>query len=90
MIPREKSYRFPQPGSEPLNHPPVIIGTGPAGLFCGLMLARSGYRPVLLERGEDVDTRQQKVKYFWETGTLDLRSNVQFGEGGAGTFQTVN
>lgn len=82
----EPEYRFPEAGKTPLAHPPVIIGTGPAGLFCGLMLACHGYRPILLERGEDVDTRRKKVDDFWNTGTLDMRSNVQFGEGGAGTF----
>ncbi len=83
---QEKPYRFPEYGTEPLTEPPVIIGSGPAGLFCGLMLARHGYRPLLLERGEDVDARRRKVDRFWETGELDVRSNVQFGEGGAGTF----
>jgi uncharacterized FAD-dependent dehydrogenase len=82
----EPEYHFPESGSREMAHRPVIIGTGPAGLFCGLMLARHGYRPLLLERGEDVDTRQKKVDHFWETGELDTRSNVQFGEGGAGTF----
>lgn len=85
-IAREAAYRFPQGGGEELKERPLIIGTGPAGLFCGLMLARHGYRPILLERGEDVDTRKQKVDSFWESGKLDARSNVQFGEGGAGTF----
>lgn len=82
----ETFYQFPESGTLPMNARPVIIGSGPAGLFCGLMLARHGYRPLILERGEDVETRQKKVDHFWETGTLDLRSNVQFGEGGAGTF----
>lgn len=85
-ISRETAYRFPTCGSEKMNRRPVIIGTGPAGLFCGLMLARHGYKPVLLERGEDVDVRKQKVETFWVSGKLDVRSNVQFGEGGAGTF----
>lgn len=85
-IGQEPAYRFPPCGKEELKTRPLIIGTGPAGLFCGLMLARHGYRPILLERGEDVDTRKQKVEAFWNTGTLDERSNVQFGEGGAGTF----
>lgn len=82
----EKTYQFPGPGEEILNHPPVIVGCGPAGLFCGLMLARAGYCPVVLERGEDVDARNKKVSEFWLTGVLDAQSNVQFGEGGAGTF----
>ncbi len=83
---QETVYRLPKPGEEPLKSRPVIVGMGPAGLFCGLMLARAGYRPVLLERGEDIETRTAKVAQFWETGRLDPSSNVQFGEGGAGTF----
>lgn len=82
----QKPYRFPKNGITPLPGPPVIIGTGPAGLFCGYLLAKHGYRPVLLERGEDVDTRTQTVEAFWNGGQLDAESNVQFGEGGAGTF----
>lgn len=83
---REKPYVFPRSGTGRLEHAPVIVGMGPAGLFCGLMLARAGYGPVILEQGMDVDTRQKQVARFWETGELDVRSNVQFGEGGAGTF----
>lgn len=79
-------YRFPKCGDKPLKKPIVIIGMGPAGLFCGYMLAKHGYRPILLERGQDVDSRTEKVRAFWETGVLDTQSNVQFGEGGAGTF----
>ncbi len=82
----EVPYVFPSSGSEPLPYRPVIIGTGPAGLFCGLWLARAGYRPLLFERGEDVDSRRAGVEHFWESGDLDPESNVQFGEGGAGTF----
>ncbi len=65
---------------------PVIIGTGPAGLFCGYFLAKAGFAPILLERGEDVDTRMEDVEQFWKEGVLKPESNVQFGEGGAGTF----
>lgn len=83
---REKPYVFPKPGEEMLFSPPIIVGAGPAGLFAGLMLARAGYCPVILERGEDVDSRRKRVDEFWKTGKLDVRSNVQFGEGGAGTF----
>ena len=85
-IAQEPRYRFPESGSVLPGHPPVIVGTGPAGLFCGLMLAKYGYRPLLVERGTDVDTRIQDVARFWETGELNPLSNVQFGEGGAGTF----
>ncbi len=65
---------------------PVIIGTGPAGLFCALMLAEHGFKPIVFERGEAVEKRMESVKTFWEGGTLKKDSNVQFGEGGAGTF----
>lgn len=80
------------PASEPvagqsiLQQRPVVIGAGPAGLFAALLLAERGYRPLLLERGQDVDTRTADVELFWQTGILNVRSNVQFGEGGAGTF----
>ncbi len=66
--------------------PIVIVGTGPGGLFCGYFLALHGYKPILLERGKCVEERQRDVDVFWETGKLDPESNVQFGEGGAGTF----
>lgn len=82
----EKPYIFPKSGEQELGERPVIIGMGPAGLFCGYMLAKHGYRPILLERGFDVETRTKAVEEFWESGTLDPESNVQFGEGGAGTF----
>lgn len=65
---------------------PVIVGFGPAGMFAGLVLAMAGCRPLILERGEDAVSRQEKVSRFWQTGELDPQSNVQFGEGGAGTF----
>ena len=79
-------YVFPAPGKRELMHRPVIVGMGPAGLFCGYMLALHGYAPILLERGRDVDARTEDVKKFWESGVLNTKSNVQFGEGGAGTF----
>ena len=86
MLIKEKQYQFPQPGETPLIHPPVIVGSGPAGLFCGWYLAKAGYCPVILERGEEADKRQKTVENFWKNGVLDPESNVQFGEGGAGTF----
>lgn len=79
-------YRMEVSGRERLKERPVVVGCGPAGLFCAYMLAKAGYRPLVLERGEDVRSRRRDVEQFWETGILDVRSNVQFGEGGAGTF----
>ncbi|MCM1045428.1 MAG: NAD(P)-binding protein [Candidatus Gastranaerophilales bacterium] len=80
------TYQFPVAGSKRQTHPVVIVGAGPAGLFCGYFLALHGYRPILLERGKDVEARKRDVERFWQTGVLDETSNVQFGEGGAGTF----
>lgn len=73
-------------GEKRLLHKPIIVGMGPAGIFAGLLLARKGYEPVIFERGEDVDTRTKTVEHFWKSGELNCESNVQFGEGGAGTF----
>ncbi|ABZ84096.1 conserved hypothetical protein [Heliomicrobium modesticaldum Ice1] len=73
-------------GSEPLTRRPVIVGAGPCGYFAALKLAEAGFKPILLERGYDVDRRAADVDRFWETGKLRADSNVQFGEGGAGTF----
>ncbi len=81
----ETPYRLPAPVSPP-ERPPVVVGAGPGGLFCALALARCGARPILIERGRDVERRRRDVERFWETGRLDGESNVQFGEGGAGAF----
>lgn len=81
----EVKYRFPVSGYSG-GIRPVIVGMGPAGLFCGYMLAKAGFRPILLERGRAVEERMKDVECFWNTGSLNTESNVQFGEGGAGTF----
>lgn len=86
VISEQVEYHFPQSGVQKLSERPVIIGMGPAGLFCGYMLAIHGYKPIILERGCDVETRTKDVENFWNGGVLKPESNVQFGEGGAGTF----
>ena len=78
-------YRAPKAGSAPAKRP-VVVGFGPGGMFAALILAMAGQKPIVLERGEDAATRHEKVEKFWSTGELDEKSNVQFGEGGAGTF----
>jgi len=82
----DESYQPVSPGHEPLRHRPVIVGSGPAGLFAALVLAQAGYRPIVLERGKPVHDRCRDVERFWRDGVLDPESNAQFGEGGAGTF----
>lgn len=85
-----KSYTYTEPrftpGDAALKNRPVVVGFGPAGIFAALILAQNGYRPIVIERGAPVDERVAKVERFWKTGELDSESNVQFGEGGAGTF----
>ncbi len=73
-------------GTEKLSSSPVVVGFGPAGMFAGLILARNGYAPVIIERGGSIEERSEAVKRFWTSGKLDINSNVQFGEGGAGSF----
>ena len=65
---------------------PVVVGFGPAGMFCALALSYMGYKPIVIEQGMDVDNREKEVEKFWKTGVINPLSNVQFGEGGAGTF----
>ncbi len=87
IVPFEDTpYVFPAAGTQVLRHRPIVIGAGPAGLFCALLLAEQGYRPLLIERGRSVEDRAADIRRFWETGRLDPSSNVQFGEGGAGAF----
>lgn len=82
---QEQRYRFPVEAYKGETRP-VIIGMGPAGMFAGLFLARAGFRPIIFERGKSVENRTKDILSFWKEGTLDTNSNVQFGEGGAGTF----
>ena len=82
----DEKYLFQITGTEKLNNKIVIVGAGPAGLFCAYLLAQNGYHPLIIERGEKVENRIKTVEEFWKTGKLNSNSNVQFGEGGAGTF----
>ena len=86
LLMEEKQYVLPQTGEKRLHKNPVIIGSGPAGLFCAYLLAQKGYCPIVLERGENVDKRVDTVEKFWAGNPVNTESNVQFGEGGAGTF----
>ena len=82
----DETYHYPVQAPANFGKRPVVIGTGPCGLFAGLSLARMGFRPLILERGKDVRERSQDVWGFWRQGRFNPESNVQFGEGGAGTF----
>ena len=74
------------PGEKEISGRPLIIGTGPSGIFCGLLLAQNGYKPIIIERGSSVEERTKKVERYWQHREIDAETNVQFGEGGAGTF----
>ena len=78
-----EEYIFPKTNKD---IKPIIVGTGPAGLFAAYILAENGIKPLVIERGEKVEERVKTIEKFWETGKLNPESNVQFGEGGAGTF----
>ncbi len=84
--PEIKEYKIPKCGKTMLESTPVIVGMGPAGLFCAYLLAKRGFKPIIIEQGNDVDTRIRDVEDFWQGKPLNPNSNVQFGEGGAGTF----
>lgn len=83
---KDKIYEFPASGTQTMKHRPIIIGSGPAGLFCAYLLAEHGYNPIVFERGASVEERAKDIEEFWKNGVLNTSSNVQFGEGGAGTF----
>ena len=83
----DETYHMPQNGKNICpDISPVVVGMGPAGIFCGYCLAINGYKPIIIERGKPVAERIKDVESFWQTGVLNSESNVQFGEGGAGTF----
>lgn len=84
----DERYKKPQTkaDTQALSHRPVIIGFGPAGMFAAWLLTEMGYKPLILERGADVDERSQQIDAYWRGEALNTESNVQFGEGGAGTF----
>ena len=83
MLTIEKKFSYLHLEREMEAPRPVIVGSGPAGLFCAYYLVKAGMKPLVLERGEDVEDRLKTVEHFWSTGELNPESNVQFGEGGA-------
>lgn len=82
----DMAYKFVAQAPKQLKHRPVVIGMGPCGLFAGLLLAQMGFKPIVLERGKEVKKRTKDTFGFWRKKILNTESNVQFGEGGAGTF----
>ncbi len=86
-IEKDRTYHYPENKyGIPLVNAPIVIGSGPSGIFAAYLLAEMGYSPIIFERGEKVEDRTKTVREFWEKGILNTESNVQFGEGGAGTF----
>lgn len=85
-ITKAEPYTYALPLGQKLEQRPVVVGFGPAGIFAALILAQCGQRPIVLERGDPVEEREKHVGAFWKDAVLDTESNVQFGEGGAGTF----
>lgn len=81
-----ENYIFKISGQTTLKNKIIIVGAGPAGLFAAYMLSKHGYKPTIIEQGEDIDTRVKTINEFWKTNKLNKNSNVQFGAGGAGTF----
>lgn len=86
FITPNEEYRFKITGTKEIKNRPVIVGSGPAGLFCAYVLAENNYKPLIIERGSKVEDRVKIIEEFWASGKLDKNTNVQFGEGGAGTF----
>ncbi|WP_297237615.1 FAD-dependent protein [uncultured Faecalicoccus sp.] len=82
----DETYHPIKEGSRKLSYRPIVVGFGPAGMFASLLLARQGYRPIVIERGSQIDIRKEKVQAFWQGEDLDEECNVQFGQGGAGAF----
>jgi len=81
-----ETYDFKITGTKTMKYRPVIVGSGPAGLFAAYLLVEKGFKPIIIERGQKIEDRIKTVNEFWMTGKLNKNSNVQFGEGGAGTF----
>ena len=86
LITPDEKYEINITGKNKIKNNPVIVGAGPAGLFSAYFLAKLGYKPLIIERGQRVEDRIKSVEEFWKSGILNTNSNVQFGEGGAGTF----
>ena len=85
LTPKEE-YEFKITGTTPVKHRPIIVGAGPSGLFLSYMLSKYGYKPLIIEQGEKIEERVKTVEEFWNNKKLNIKSNIQFGEGGAGTF----